>query len=110
MLQKFDFSSYKNILIVAFIIRLITAIFSQGYGMHDDHFLIVEASASWVDGFDYNHWLPWSPGSTGSPEGHSFTYVGLNFFIFSALKGIGIADPKVLMLFNRLIHARFRCS
>ena len=107
MLQKFDFSSYKNILIVAVIIRLIAAIFSQGYGMHDDHFLIVEASASWVDGFDYNHWLPWSPGSTGSPEGHSFTYVGLNFFIFSALKGIGIADPKVLMLFNRLIHAAF---
>jgi len=107
MLQKIDFTSYKTILIVAVLIRLIAAIFSQGYGMHDDHFLIVEASASWVDGFDYNHWLPWSPGSTGSPEGHSFTYVGLNFFIFSALKGIGIADPKVLMLFNRLIHALF---
>jgi len=59
MLQKIDFTSYKTILISALIIRLIAAIFSQGYGMHDDHFLIVEASASWVDGFDYNHWLPW---------------------------------------------------
>lgn len=107
MLQKIDFTSYKTIIIFAVLIRLIAAIFSQGYGMHDDHFLIVEASASWVDGYDYNHWLPWSPGSTGMPEGHSFTYVGLNFFIFSALKGIGIADPKTLMLFNRLIHALF---
>lgn len=107
MQQKIDFTSYKTIIISALIIRLIAAIFSQGYGMHDDHFLIVEASASWVDGFDYNHWLPWSLGSRGVPEGHSFTYVGINYFIFSGLKGIGIADPKLLMFFNRLLHALF---
>jgi hypothetical protein len=107
MLNKIYFTSYKTILISAVIIRLIAAIFSQGYGMHDDHFLIVEASASWVDGFDYNHWLPWSTGSRGVPEGHSFTYVGINYFIFSGLKGIGIEDPKLLMLFNRLLHAAF---
>lgn len=107
MRQKIDFTSYKTILIAALVIRLIAVVFSQGYGMHDDHFLIVEASASWVDGFDYNNWLPWSPGSKGSPEGHSFTYVGINYLIFSFLKGIGIADPKVLMLFNRLLHGLF---
>ncbi len=101
---KIDWTSYRTILLAAFCIRLIAAIFSQGYGMHDDHFLVVEASASWTDGYDYNHWLPGSPNNNG-PEGHSFTYVGLNYVFFSALKGMGMTDPKLLMFFNRLIHA-----
>jgi hypothetical protein len=56
MLTKIDFTSYQTILFFALIFRLIAAIFSEGYGMHDDHFLIVEAASSWADGFDYNHW------------------------------------------------------
>ncbi|WP_027420248.1 glycosyltransferase family 39 protein [Crocinitomix catalasitica] len=107
MIKRFDFTSYKNILFAALILRIIAAFFSQGYGMHDDHFLIIEAAGSWVDGFDYNHWLPWSEGNRGAPEGHSFTYVGLNFILISILKTIGIADPKILMLMNRLVHALF---
>jgi len=104
-LTKIDFSSYKTIFVAAVIIRLLAAIFSQGYGMHDDHFLIIEASASWADGYDYNNWLPWSPDSNGIPQGHSFTYVGLNYFYFVIMKAFGIVNPKVLMLINRLIHA-----
>ncbi len=107
MIKRIDFSSLRTILFAGLIIRLIAAIFSQGYGMHDDHFLIIESSGSWVDGYDYNHWLPWDPENRGGPEGHSFTYVGINFFIFSALKTIGIVDPKILMLINRLIHGLF---
>ena len=72
---KINFSDFKTILFAALIMRLIAAIFSQGYGMHDDHFLIIEASSSWVDGYDYNGWLPWSEGNRGRPEGHSFSYV-----------------------------------
>lgn len=108
MLKKTDFfSSYRTILFAALIFRLLAAIFSQGYGMHDDHFLIVEAASSWSDGFDYNNWLPWSPGNKGIPDGHSFTYVGLNYLFFVVFKFLGVADPKTLMIFNRLIHALF---
>ncbi len=107
MLKQFNFSSLKNILFVGLILRLITAVFSAGYGMHDDHFLVVEASASWADGFDYNGWLPWSKSSSGHPEGHSFTYVGLNYFFFAILKFLGIVNPMVQMLINRIIHAVF---
>lgn len=106
MLKKIDLSSYKTILFVALIFRLLAAIFSEGYGMHDDHFLTIEASSSWADGYDYNHWLPWSRGNAG-PEGHSFTYVGLNYIFFVVFKALGITDPKTLMIFNRLIHALF---
>lgn len=105
MLQTDKFHSYKVILFAAIIVRLIGSIFSQGYGMHDDHFLVIEASASWVDGFDYNLWLPWTEGNRGAPEGHSFTYVGLNYIYFAFMKMIGIVDPKILMFINRLIHA-----
>ena len=101
---KINFSSLKTILWSAFFIRLVAAIFSKGYGMHDDHFLVIEASASWVDGYDYNGWLPWSEGNRGGPEGHSFTYVGLNFLFFYAFKFMGIVNPMLLMFFNRLIH------
>ena len=97
-------NTWKGILWCAIGVRVIAAVFSQGYGMHDDHFLIIEASASWVDGYDYNHWLPWSEGNAGHPEGHSFTYVGLNFLYFYVMKALGFSDPKTLMFINRLIH------
>jgi hypothetical protein len=103
MLERFkqiDFSSLKTILFFGLAVRLIAAFFSEGYGMHDDHYLVIEAAGSWVDGYDYNNWLP-----PGEPDGHSFTYVGLNFLLISLLKTIGIADPKTIMLINRLLHA-----
>ena len=107
MLKKIDFTSYKTILLAALIFRLIASILSQGYGMHDDHFLIIEAASSWSDGFDYNNWLPWSPENKGYPDGHSFSYVGLNYVFFVIFKFFGCLDPKLLMIFNRLFHALF---
>ncbi len=41
MLQTDRFQSYKLILFVALFVRLIATIFSQGYGMHDDHYLTI---------------------------------------------------------------------
>lgn len=105
MVQNDKLHSFKLIFFAAIVVRLVAVIFSQGYGMHDDHFLIIEASASWVDGYDYNRWLPWTEGNRGMPEGHSFTYVGLNFIYFSIMKFFGIVDPKILMLINRFLHA-----
>lgn len=94
------------ILIIALTLRLLAAFFSQGYGMHDDHFLVIEASQSWADGTDYNNWLPKNQVNP-KPEGHSFFYVGLHFLIFSFFKALGIADPAFKMLLIRLLHALF---
>lgn len=105
MVSKNIFLSFKTILTVGLFFRVLTAVFSEGYGMHDDHFLTIEASSSWANNYDYNHWLPWTEGSTGKPEGHSFTYVGLNYLFFASCKFIGINDPKILMVINRLLHA-----
>lgn len=90
---------------VALVPRLVAAFFSPGYFAHDDHFLIIEAAASWVDGFDYNDWLPWNQPGTPTPSGHSFFYVGLHYLLFTVLKWIGVTDPKSMMLVVRLLHA-----
>ena len=105
MVSKNIFSSYKIILIVGLIFRIITAVFSEGYGMHDDHFLTVETPSSWVHHVDEGGWLPWSKEYRGTPQGHSFTYIGMNFLFFKTCNFIGINDPKVLMIINRLLHA-----
>jgi hypothetical protein len=91
------------IVIVAGVLRLVAVIFSKGFGWHDDHFLVIEAAQSWVDGTDYNRWLPINGNTT--PSGHSFFYPGIHFIIFSILKWIGMTEPQSKMYVVRLIHA-----
>ncbi len=98
--------SLHLILILALLLRLIAAIFSRGYEMHDDHFLIIEAPQSWVDGEDYNNWLPWNQ-ENPEPTGHSFFYIGFHFLLFYLLKWVGITDPQFKMFLVRLLHALF---
>ena len=97
---------YECVIFIALILRLAASIFSQGYGMHDDHFLVIEAAQSWVDGFDYNSWLPWNQ-IDPRPEGHSFFYVGFHYALFSLFKLLGIESPDFKMFIIRIIHALF---
>jgi hypothetical protein len=92
------------ILVIAVLFRLIAAIFAKGWGMLDDHFLVIEPAQSWVDGEDYNDWLPGSPRNTG-PTGHNFFYPGLHYLLFSLFRFIHLEDPQVKMFFVRIIHA-----
>lgn len=92
------------IMLIGLVLRVIAAFFSRGFGMHDDHFLVIEQAQSWVDGGDYLKWLPETEGNTG-PEGHSFFYVGFQYLFFQFLQLFGIYDPQWKMLFVRLFHA-----
>jgi hypothetical protein len=93
----------RNILLLGFFVRFISVLFAKGFGMHDDHFLVIEAAQSWADGTDYNNWLP-SSGAT-QPSGHSFLYSGINFILLVFLKFIHLNDPQAKMLIIRLLHA-----
>ena len=77
--------------------------------MHDDHFLIIETASSWADGEDYNRWLPWNQTDVEVPyaKGHSFTYPGFIYVIIKGLQSISIKDPKIQMIFIRLIQSLF---
>ncbi len=92
------------ILVVAFLVRIVSIVFSKGYGMHDDHFLVIEAAQSWVDGYDYNSWLPKNR-TDGSPTGHSWFYVGLHYYFFSFLEFVGVYGAQSKLYFVRLLHA-----
>jgi hypothetical protein len=90
------------IFFLAVVVRMLSVIFSKGYGMHDDHFLVIESAQSWVDNFDYNDWLP----SSGNlPQGHSWFYCGTHYCFFWLMKAIGISDPQWKMYIIRLLHA-----
>ena len=86
------------IFFLAVVVRMLSVIFSKGYGMHDDHFLVIESAQSWVDNFDYNDWLP----SSGNvPQGHSWFYCGIHYCLFWLMKAIGITDPQGKMYIDR---------
>jgi hypothetical protein len=92
------------ILFIAAFFRLIAVIFSKGYGMHDDHFIVIEIAQSWVDNKDYNNWLP-SSANLDKPSGHSLLYPGLHYILFSVLEFLGMKDPQSKMYIVRFIHA-----
>jgi hypothetical protein len=98
----------RIILLVALGLRMLAAWFSEGYLMHDDHFLVVEAAASWVDGEDYNNWFPWSQNEAGispvAPHPANFAYVGTQYLTIWGIKSLGISDPKTIALWLRILH------
>ncbi len=102
----------KSILILALLVRLIAVIFSNGYGWHDDHFLVIEASQSWADGKDWDNWLPngqletW-PNKEPVPSGHSLLYAGIHYVLFSIMNFLGINNPDIKIMLIRLLHALF---
>lgn len=93
------------IIALGLLLRILAAIFSKGFGMHDDHFLVIEAAQSWIDDFDYNDWLPSS--GAKNPSGHSFFYCGIHYYFFKFLEAIGIFDPQLKMYIVRFLHALY---
>ena len=96
--KKWDEQPLVVIIFLATFFRILSVIFSKGYGMHDDHFLIIEPAQSWVDNFDYNDWF-------NIPPPHSLFYTGLHFLFLKGFHTIGIYDPQVKVFFVRLLHA-----
>ncbi len=95
------------ILFAGLFFRMLAVIFSKGFGMFDDHFLVIEAAQSWVDGEDYNYWLPSLSDPNRQPQGHSLFYVGIIYYILYFFKATGLDDPQAKMYLIRLIHGLF---
>ena len=101
----FNLHPLRSAIFLGLIVRLFATIFSKGFGFFDDHFLVIEAAQSWVDGTDYNNWLPSADDPTRQPQGHPFFYVGIHFFILKSLTLIGLTDPQGKMYVIRFLHA-----
>jgi len=94
-------------LLAGLLLRLAAALYGGGYLMHDDHFLVVEAAASWADGEDYNNWLPWN--QKGTPQAHpaNFAYVGSQYLLFELFHLTGPRHPSQQALVLRILHGLF---
>jgi hypothetical protein len=90
----------SSLLIIATIPRLISVFFSKGYGMSDDHFLIIEVAQRWIEGIP--DWYDKS-----EPFLQSILYPGLHSILFALLDQIGMTDPQVKMFLVRLIHGAY---
>lgn len=100
-------NALRNILLLAFAVRLLAVFFAKGYLMHDDHFLTVEPAGSWAAGNNFNDWLPGISNERTSPEPISFFYPGLLYVLFSLLNAIGIDSPENQMYFIRFFLAAY---
>ncbi|MEI6576514.1 MAG: glycosyltransferase family 39 protein [Bacteroidota bacterium] len=92
------------ILAIAMILRLLAVIFAKGFGMHDDHFLVIEPAQAWVDGIDNDGWLPMFR-KDATPSGHSLFFPGLHYLLFYTLNYLGVTNPQTKMFVVRLILA-----
>jgi len=92
------------ILFCGLFFRLIAVIFSKGYGMHDDHFLIIEPAAAWLDGYNYtHHWLPNT--DVQRPDGFTLFYSGINYIVLLLCRLCGLDDPQGKMYVIRFLNA-----
>ncbi|TAE84777.1 MAG: hypothetical protein EAY81_07350 [Bacteroidetes bacterium] len=103
MLAYYQKHPLRFILLCAIFVRLISAVFSIGYGFHDDHFLVIEVSEQWTQHLNLRGWLPSAEVTT--PSGHNFLYPGLHYVLFLVLNALGIVDPEIKMLIVRILHA-----
>ena len=94
-------------LLAALVLRLGAAIWGNGYLMHDDHFLVVEAAASWADGEDYNQWLPWNRGDRPGAHPVNFAYPTSQFLTFKMLHWAGVQNPEKQALILRVLHGLY---
>ena len=95
----------RRVLLAAAVVRLIAVIFSEGYIMSDDHFLVVEPVSSWVSGENYHNWYPNAYNETDHAQPFSYAYYFLNFVILKFCAIIGIANPFIQAFVLRLAHA-----
>ncbi len=95
----------RRVLLAAAVVRLIAAIFSEGYIMSDDHFLAVEPASSWVHGENYHNWYPNAYNETPDAQPFSYAYYFLNFLILKICAFFGIVHPFIQAFVLRWFHA-----
>jgi hypothetical protein len=96
ILQFWNNSPLPCIMILAVVFRILAVFFAKGYGMHDDHFLVLEWVQGWLDGVKIN---------PDMPAGHSLVYPGIHYILFLFFKKIHFYEPEILMYIVRFFHA-----
>jgi hypothetical protein len=88
------------IILIACIPRFVAAVFSKGYGMHDDHFGPIEQPFIIMKYLAY-----WTSRTTA--HGHSIVYPFIHYVLFNGCEAVGIQDPQSKMYLVRFLHALY---
>ncbi len=88
------------IILIALVPRLVAAVFSKGYGMHDDHFGPIEQP------FIIMQYLTYWTGRV-VPHGHSIVYPSTQYALMNLFQSAGVSDPQTNMLLIRMLHALY---
>jgi hypothetical protein len=88
------------IILIALVPRLVAAVFSKGYGMHDDHFGPIEQPFIITQYFTY-----WTGRVT--PHGHSIVYPSIQYALLNLFQSVGVYDPQTKMLLIRVLHTLY---
>jgi len=87
------------IITLAIVFRALAVVFAKGYGMHDDHFCVIEVAQGWLTGS--KEWF------LNPHPIRSVVYPGLHYILFFVLEKLGIFDPQFKMLVVRFFHAAY---
>lgn len=97
--------NFKQILLIALILRLIALFFAQGYSHHDDHFLVIEVAEAWVHKNDVANWF--TSNYQDITSGRGLLYPGTHYIVFKGLDLLGIENVKIKVLIFRFIQILF---
>jgi Alg9-like mannosyltransferase family. len=90
---------FPVIMASAIAFRALAIIFAKGYGMHDDHFCVIEIAERWMNGS--REWF------TDATPIRSLVYPGLHYVLFMALEKVHVFDPQVKMYVVRFLHGAY---
>ena len=107
LLRYWQAHPLRAILILGLLVRLVSVVFSKGYGMVDDHFVMVHPAQQLLEKGPVAAEWSYPEDDTRRPSKRSVLYPGSIYFTFAALESIGITDPQVKMFWLRLWHALF---
>lgn len=96
--KMWDEKPLAAVMLAAILARLVAVFLARGYGMLDDHFLVLERAHDWMRGIrlDPSH-----------PLEHSLVYPGLHYLLLVAFKKMGRYNPDGIMYLVRFLHAAF---
>lgn len=83
---------------LAIFLRIVAAIFSKGFAMYDDHFVVIEIAQRWLDS-------GLGELQEGDPNKRSLLYQGFHYVLFALFQDFNLTDPQAKMLVVRFIHA-----
>lgn len=94
------------IVLVGAFFRLVASIFSMGYGMMDDHFVVMEKIFFLQNDIPDDFWTPIYDGGNGASKRCLLYTTGL-YGLVQFLEAIGMGAPQAQMFVIRLVHGAF---